>query len=150
MPNRITAALTTDETTAIMTLLDEVKSHLPFLLNLTPEERHTLPKMGDKTRAFVAKALEVATQNPDILPRSFDLEEMRRDLELYEALQPLALALTQLLELVNDTSMEAGSEAYVAALMVYQYAKASGQGAGLDSLADALGQRFARKSKAGA
>jgi hypothetical protein len=40
--------------------------------------------MGDKSRAFVSKALEVARQNPDFLPRSFDLDEMKRDVELLD------------------------------------------------------------------
>jgi hypothetical protein len=103
--------------------------------------------MGDKSRAFVSKALEVATQNPDFLPRSFDLEEMRKDVQLFEAMYPIVVALAQLQELMDDTYTTVGSEAYAAALQVYTYAKASGQGAGLDSVVDELGQRFARKAK---
>ena len=109
-----------------------------------------LPKMGDKSRAFVSRAADVAAQNPDFLPRAFDVDELRRDVALYEALQPVALALTQLQELVEDTLMEVGSEAYVAALLVYNSARNSGQGAALDDLADALGRRFARKARSAA
>jgi hypothetical protein len=43
--------------------------------------------------------------------------------------------------------MEVGSEAYTSALLVYQYTRAGGKGAALDSALDALGQRFARKSQ---
>ncbi len=82
----------------------------------------------------MSKALEVATQNPDFLPRSFDLEELRKDVQLFEAMYPIVVALTQLQELVDDTCLAAGSEAYAAALQVYNYAKASGQGAGLDAV----------------
>jgi hypothetical protein len=89
----------------------------------------------------------VATQNPDFLPRSFDLDEMRQDVELFEALYPILLSLTQLQELVDDTVMEVGSEAYAAGLVVYNYAKASGKGAGLDNVVDDMGRRFARKSR---
>lgn len=64
-------------------------------MDLTTEDRRTIVKMGDKSRAFVSKALEVATQNPKFLPRSFDLEEMRRDLEIYEDLYPVLLSLTR-------------------------------------------------------
>ncbi len=56
-------------------------------------------------------------------------------------------ALKQLSEFVDDTYVQVGSEAYTAALIVYQSAKRSGQGAALDGLLDSLGQRFARKSK---
>jgi hypothetical protein len=72
---------------------------------------------------------------------------MRRDVELLQALQPLVVALTQLQELVDDTLALTGSEAYAAALTVYQYAKSSGQGSGLDDVVDDLGKRFARKSR---
>ena len=49
---------------------------------------------------------------------------------------------------VDDTYFAAGSEAYAAALLVYQFAKihniASG---GLDDTVGDLGRRFARKSR---
>jgi hypothetical protein len=73
-------------------------------------------KLGDRNRAFTRKALEIATQNPDFLPRSFDIEEMRRDFELFEALQPILLALTRLQTV-----------------------------AGIDNLVDEMGQRFAQQ-----
>jgi hypothetical protein len=145
--NKISATLTQSERDAVLTAIATIKQKLPFLLDLTLEERKTLPKMGDKSRAFVSKALEVATQNPDFLPRSFALEEMRKDVQLFEAMYPIVMAFTQLQELLDDTYVTVGSEAYAAALQVYNYAKASGQGSGLDAVVDELGQRFARRSR---
>ena len=43
---------------------------------------------------------------------------------MFEAMYPIVVALTQLQELVDDTCLAAGSEAYAAALQVYNYAKA--------------------------
>ncbi|HEY9640690.1 MAG TPA: hypothetical protein V6C57_09405 [Coleofasciculaceae cyanobacterium] len=143
----ISASLSPADRDAVMLAIAAIKQQLPFLIDLSAEDRKTLPKMGDKSRAFVSKALEVATQNPDFLPRSFDLEEMRKDVQLFEALYPLLLSLTQLQELVDDTCMAAGSEAYAAALAVYSYAKASGQVGGLDGVVAEMGQRFARKPR---
>jgi hypothetical protein len=120
---------------------------LPFLIDLTQMSVNPCRKLGDKSRAFVIKALEVATQNPDFLRRSFDLNEMRLDVELFEALYPLLLSLTQLQELVDDTLIATGSEAYIAALALYNYAKANGDVAGLDTVIDDLGRRFSRKSR---
>jgi hypothetical protein len=145
--NRIGANLSPADKEAVLAAIATIKQKLPFLTDLAPEERRALPKMGDKSRAFVSKAAEVAAQNPDFLPRSFDVDEMRRDVELFEALQPIALALTQLQELVDDTLLEAGSEAYAAALVVYNYARTSGQGEALDTVADELSRRFARKTQ---
>ncbi|MBX9253845.1 hypothetical protein H1Q63_07760 [Desmonostoc muscorum CCALA 125] len=143
---RISATLGQTERDAVLQAISTIKEKLPFLVDLSPDDRMALPKMGDKSRAFVSIALEVAAQNPEFLPRSFDLDEMRKDVQLFEALYPVLLSLTQLQELVDDTSLAVGSEAYAAALQVYNYAKASGQGAGLDAVVLEMGQRFARKA----
>ncbi|MDZ8261866.1 hypothetical protein [Nostoc sp. ChiQUE01b] len=145
--NKVSAKLSSADREAVMQAITTICEKLPFLIDLTTEERKALPKLGDKSRAFVSKALEIGTQNPDFLPRSFDLNEMRQDIELFEALYPILLSLTQLQELVDDTSVAVGSEAYAAGLMIYNYAKASGKGSGLDSMVDDLGRRFARKAK---
>lgn len=145
--NRISAKFSPADRDAVMEAIATIREKLPFLVDLTTEDRRTILKMGDKSRAFVSKALEIGTQNPNFLPRSFDLEEMRRDLALYDTLYPVLLSLTQLQELVDDTCMTAGSEAYTAALAVYNYAKASGDVAGLDAVIDEMGRRFTRSSK---
>ena len=143
----ISAALKQSERDEVLQAIATIKEKLPFLIDLSNEERKALPKMGDKSRTFVSKALEVATQNPEFLPRSFDLDEMRKDVQLFEALYPVLLSLSQVHELVDDTSLAVGSEAYAAALQVYTYAKASGQGGGLETVVDEMGQRFARRSR---
>lgn len=125
--------------------ISTIKEKLPFLVDLSSGDRKALPKRGDKSRAFVSIALEVGAQNPEFLPRSFDLEEMRKDVQLFEALYPVLRSLTQL-QLVDDTTLAVGSEAYAAALQVYNYAKASGQGAGLDAVVVEMERRFARKA----
>jgi hypothetical protein len=83
--NRISATLSQADQQAVLDAVNTIRQKLPFLIDLSPEERHTLLRMGDKSRGFVAQALEVATLNPDILPRSFDAAEMRKDVELLTA-----------------------------------------------------------------
>ncbi|MFM7423802.1 MAG: hypothetical protein ACKO7W_02160 [Elainella sp.] len=143
----ISAQLSQTDREAVMAAIATIRAKLPFLIDLTADDRKALPKMGDKSRAFVSKALEVATQNPDFLPRSFDVAELQKDVQLFESLYPVLMALTQLQDLVDDTCMAVGSEAYAAALQVYTYAKASGEGTGLETAVEELGLRFARKSR---
>ena len=145
--NHISATLSQADRQAVLDAVNTIRAKLPFLIDLSPEERKALPKMGDTGRGFVAQALEVAEQNPDILPRSFDVSEMRKDLELLNALLPVVTAFAQLNELLDDTYTEVSSEAYASALLVYQYVRAAGKGSALDGALDALGQRFARKSR---
>ena len=103
--------------------------------------------MDDKSSAFVIKALDVATQNPDFLPRAFNIEEMRKDVELMQMLQPVLMVVDQLQDLVEDTYMQVGSEAYTSALTVYNYAENSPSGAALEGVAEELGRRFARRPR---
>ena len=120
--NRLSAALTAAEVDDVMQALQTIKQKMPFLLALRSDERRALPQPGDRGRAFISKAMEVATQNPDILPGVFDLGEMRKDVELTNALQPIIMALSQLQGMMDDTMRVATSEAYTAALNVYSYA----------------------------
>ena len=147
MENRIDATLSNADKQAVLDALALIRAKMPFLVDLSADERQSLLKMGDKSRAFVGQALVVAEQDDSFLPRSFDVAEMRQDVELIEALSPIMTAVTQLNELLGDTFALAGSDAYAAALVVYSQAKRNGKGAALDTLADSLGQRFARKSK---
>jgi len=145
--NRVSATLSDADRKAVLDAIETIRTKLSFLIDLTPEQRRSLPKMGDKSRAFVAKALAIAQHNSDFLPRSFSVEEFERDVALAEALLPIMVSLTRLQEQVTDTYTEVGSEAYSASLAVYQYGRNSGDGASLEGLLDDMGQRFARKSR---
>lgn len=79
----ISATLAQTQRDAVFQAIATIKENLPFLVDLSADDRKALPKMGDKSRAFVSKALEVATQNPEFLPRSFDIDEMRKDVQLF-------------------------------------------------------------------
>jgi hypothetical protein len=144
-PDRINAVLNNSTAAEITTKLSEVQTLLPFLTDLTVDERKSLPKLGDKSRAFVDRCLELARQDDSFLPRKFKVEDFGTDLALYTALEPLRQRLATLLELVEDTQMLAGSEAYLDALDVYDAAKRAGLGAGLDQLLDRVSRRFAKR-----
>jgi hypothetical protein len=144
----VSATISTDDVAAVKAALETVRQKLPFLIGLDPDTRRSLPRMGDKSRAFVRKCQDVAEQNPGMLPRAFDLEEFKRDCALDEALLPISQSIGQLAEMVDDTLTAARSDAYFAALAVYRSAKMAGKGLGLDGALDDLGRRFLHKSGA--
>jgi hypothetical protein len=146
--NLVSASLSVQDRDEILAAIATIKAKLPFLLSLTPQESKSLPRLGDKSRAFTAKALEIALQQSDFLPKAFDVAEFQQDLALFESLYPITVALSQLNELVNDTTAIAGSEAYGAARLVYNYAKTSGLSEGLEPLLDDLGKRFKQGKRA--
>lgn len=149
MTTQISATLTQEDRITIADAIQTIQKRLPFLVDLVSEERSALPRMGSKTRSFVTNALEVARRNPDFLPRSFDVDEMRKDLELFDDLNGLLMSLTQLQDMVDDTCVLAGSEAYMAALTVYNYAKTSGVSMnGLEPIVDEMREHFRKPRKA--
>jgi len=144
--NLVSGSLSEQDVAAVKQALEAIRSKLPFLRGLDPETRKILPRMGDRSRGFVRKCQEVANQNPGMLPRAFDLDEFNRDIALGEALMPIVQLVDQLAELLADTQTAVRSDAYLAALTVYQSAKIAGKGTGLDGSLDELGRRFVRKS----
>jgi hypothetical protein len=104
--------------------IDEAKTLLaPYLLALTPAERHELPKMGDKTLAFVEKAYDFARQNPALVPPYLEVAAFGAEFGDAHGLWTLLNTVQQLEEGIGDTEMTAGSEAYQAALVFYQSVK---------------------------
>lgn len=146
--NHVSAALSDADQRAVLDAIKTIREKLPFLIDLSMAERKALPRMGDKTQAFVQRALELAIQNNGILPNSFDLEEYRRDVALLNAMGPVRTALAQLNELLDDTFVATGSDAYTSGLLVYHAAKLAGLGEGLDELVATMGRRFRRKAPA--
>lgn len=145
--NLVSAALTPAQVTAATTAIGTIRTNLPFLRNLTIEERRALPKMGPRSLAFVNQALLAAKANGGKLPASFDLPGFEADLALYNALGPIATQLTQLQELFDDTLLALTSDLYSEALEAYTYLKAGNATAGLDELKASLSQRFMPRAK---
>jgi hypothetical protein len=125
----------------------QMREKLPFLQDITAEDRRTMAGMGNSNRAFAGKVLEVVSQNNDFLPRSFNVEQLRADLVTFDRLSSLAMSMTQLCNLMDATAIAIGTQAYEQSLVAYRHAKASGCGASLDGMMAEMGQRFAKKTK---
>lgn len=51
--NLIKGELPSDQQTALLQTIIEIQTKLPFLIDLTTADRRSLPKLGDKSRAFI-------------------------------------------------------------------------------------------------
>jgi len=142
----IKGELLPEQQEAVLKAFADIQAQLPFLIDLSTEDRRGLPKMGDKSRAFVDQGLALATQNEGILPRAFDLDEYRADVEMVRKMEPIMMTMRQLMKKMEDTFLAAGSDAYTQTLHVYQAAKLAGKDGSLDEHLDSLGKRFARKT----
>jgi hypothetical protein len=123
---------------------------LPYVRPLTPAQRHTLPKMGEKTLSFVEKAHDFAVQSPNLCPPYLDMKAFNEDFAEAHNLLALNNSTLQLHEYTDDTAMAAGSESYQAALIFYNSVKmAARQGTpGAKAVYEELKKRFpGRKRK---
>src|SRR5438105_13944333 len=101
---------------AIMAAIATIRQKLsPFLIDLTPAERKGLAKLGDKSHAFVMKAVDVAIQNPDVIPGSHSVEDVRNTANLFQSMAGIRLALEQLYNQCQATTTKAGSDVYALA-----------------------------------
>ncbi|WP_210517172.1 hypothetical protein [Hymenobacter terricola] len=116
----------------------------PYLLALTPEERSAMLKMGAKTVDFVQKAFGYASNNPSFVPAFLDLEEFASDSAALAGLSPVQKLLDGLALDAESTMMLAGSDAYAAALILYNNIKflAKNKQPGAQAAYDDLSQQF--------
>ncbi len=115
----ISASLSTADRDAILTKLNEVKTLLPFLINLTGEEKTAIPKMGERSIPFVDKSLGYALSNTNLVPPYLNVAELKKDVELVKNLEPVYQLIEQLASAVDGTYTALGSEAYTASLTFY-------------------------------
>ena len=127
---------------------DELRPHLQAL---TPDERAAMLKMGAKTVDFVRKAYDYARNNPTFVPAFLDLDEFARDSAALNGLAPLQQLLLALALDTESTMMLAGSDAYAAALVLYNNIKflAKNKQPGAQAAYDDLSQQFPGNGGAG-
>jgi hypothetical protein len=142
--NRVCAELSDATKAQILVKIQELRALLPFLLNLTLEERREPPKMGDKTVAFDQKCQSYMTARPELVPTFVNLPELAKDRTLRLQLADVFNELNSLCEAVDDTMMVVGSEILMSDLSFYQNVRQAAQRnvTGVDVIYEDLRQRF--------
>lgn len=145
----IDASLSAADMQAVKDAFATILQKLPFLVNLTPDERRSMFKAGPDSLSFVQNALTAAQGNKDIFPASFNTEAFQRDVDLFAALTELDTLADSVTSQIDDTRLAVGGEAMQEATQVYKYVQAAlPTTPGLKPIADQLGQRFQKTSKA--
>ena len=115
---------------------------LTGLIALDPVRRRRLHKMGDKSEAFCRLAVDVLTANPQILPPTFDLAALQRDVAALDALRSRTVVMMRLYQKMLDTEMALGSDIMSNCVEGYQLLKLAGKSGGLDTLRKQMSVRF--------
>ena len=145
MENRISLQIAEADMAEIEAAISTLNTKLkPLLVNLDDEERQQLPKMGNKTVSFVTKGISHIEANPSLVPPYLEVDDIKTDFEATTTMKPIHTSLKQLVELLDDSMMLAGSEAYTGILAFYNYIKGAAKAGipGADVLYDDMKARF--------
>ena len=108
----------------IKAFLVEVKNKLPHgLMTLTADERQAYAKMGDKTIAFVQKAIDFAELYPNLVPAYVNIIELKKDMEAVVIMKSIFRQMEEMTTQLEDSIMVAGFDAFTASLSIYGAAK---------------------------
>ena len=142
--NRISATLADADKQAILDAVVLIKTKLPFLLDLTPDDRVSLPKMGDGSLAFDEKCAVYMDSLPTLVPGFVNVAEVKKDRALHNQLAGVAAQLIALGQSMDSTMMVIASEQWMADLSFYQSVRqAAKRGVpGAQAAYDDLSQRF--------
>ncbi|MDO4229397.1 MAG: hypothetical protein Q4C98_06255 [Capnocytophaga sp.] len=148
--NSISVQLPQEVITQLETKFREIKELLaPYTVSLTNDERMTLPKMSDKSIAFVGKVVDYTASSPKFIPPMMEVEELKKDFEAHKALSPILAMAQQLVDILKDSQIVTGSEAYTQSLLYYASVKMAVKLGDSEAKAvhEDLGKRFPRGSK---
>lgn len=145
----ISAKLEENSKDLIFTKLRELNEILAFTIDLSNEDKHGLVLMGDKSIAFVDKALEMARLNKELVPAYLDIAEVEKDFKLANDLAAIMFEVESLHEKIRNTYLAAGSDAFYGALSFYDGLKAANKAGipGLNSMLEELAKRFPGRKK---
>jgi hypothetical protein len=118
---------------------------VPYLVNISPDEKRGLTKMGSKSVDFVSKTLGYANTNPQFKPAFVDIDDFSSDVNAFGVLRSLQQPLSQVADMLDDSLALTGSDAMNAALAYYQSVKTANKLnlPGAATITDDLSTRFA-------
>jgi len=141
--NKISATLAAAAVTNITTAIATIRTNLPFLINLTLDQRK-LAHAASSGQGVIQAALTFAAQHPEALPSTFDTAEFAKDGALLASFGPIVAAITALNEDVSDTHIALQSDLYAEFLDVYAFARANNRSGAYNTFIEAVKGRFAK------
>ena len=148
--NRISLEITAAQKAAIVSAVGALKTALQdIIINLTVDERRSLPKIGDKSAAFDEKCAAYMASRPDLVPSFLDIDEMAKDRKLVADLLPCFRDLAPLCEGLDDTITLANSDNMVGDLAFYQNVQSAAKRGvpGAETILNDLASRFPGRPK---
>ena len=145
----LNASLSDADRALILQKTVEIKALMPFLVNLTVQERKKGIKMGAKAEGFIVDILYTLENNVQYVPPFVNPTDITTDIGAYINLLTIELRLKSLSEALADTRLALLQELMPSALAVYanvkQAAKANVPGS--DTALNRLKPYFKKEKK---
>lgn len=151
LKNLISIEFSPSEETELQKALETIQRVLKGkTINLTPAERQQYGSIGEYNKLLVEKTKMYAAQNPDFIPRNFDLAEFDKDYKMRQTFINTLSLLTNITEQIEDTKILLDYDNYSDALKIYRHIRylAEEGEPGLESVYEDLKQLFAKSSNA--
>lgn len=137
-----------EDMTAVTGHLTGLLSKLePSAFALDDDQRKRLQRLGLRNESFSRGVMELARQNPNLVPLTIDMAALERDVAAYEQLMPVLFQLQRLAKLVEDTCIALGVDVYNGSRGLYKAMKVVAEINGISEIIEELGRRFARGSR---
>jgi len=150
LENRISAAITPVQQTAIQAAITAILTNLPFLINLDPGERRTKRKTGTKREGYVVAVYQALLAHPEVVPSSFSMAEWTKDETLNTTLKNDFSLIGALAESIDDTLLQISNERIKQADAGYSFLQAAAQGnAALTNIIESIAQQFLGQGRQG-
>ena len=146
--NKISASISAQDMTDIMAAFATIKAKLPFLINLTMEEKRRMPTISTERGGMIDTFDSEMSLHPDLIPTFVDMPELAIDGALFAQLDTLKSCARELCEGIEDTHQAVGSDIYNAYLSFYNNVKQAAKRAvvGADAIYQNLRRFFQRGS----
>ena len=117
--NNISTSISPQDVKEILTQIKKIDSALKNLVTLTEEEKKAMPNVGKDTASFVTFVLDIAEKDPDLIPKTVNIDEMKKDAELIRAINKIYAPMKEMVQKLEDSALLASSEAYLPALSIF-------------------------------
>lgn len=144
LQNLITLTLTDEQLARIDAAVNTLETEMGAFIALPAEVLRRLRRMGDKSESFCRQALQVVSQNPQMIPPNIPVTDALADLKVLDQLRPRLGRLTRLCERGNHTDIALGHDILTVALQAYGLLKLTGRAEGMEALRRDLAGLFAK------
>ena len=146
--NLVNLSLTEAQIASVDAALTTLETELTGLIALSATDKRRMRRMGIKSESFSRQALQVVSQNPQMIPANIPVGDAIADIKLLDQLRPRLTRMSRLIERGNDTNAALGADIMKVALQAYGLLKLTGRAEGMETLRRDLSGMFNRSKRA--